>query len=89
MKAILKFTLTMAFMFTTVVGMAKGPKLYVIGAKNAQSLVFTLEKENNGAFIKFMDAKNNVIYAERIKDQKDYTKKFVGNMRYNTIFSFT
>ena len=76
MKAILKFTVAIAFMFTTVVSLAKEPKLYIVAGKDAKSLVFTLESQSDGTSIKFVDAKENLIYSERIADENGYTKRF-------------
>ncbi|MEK6154977.1 hypothetical protein WIW50_17030 [Flavobacteriaceae bacterium 3-367] len=76
MKAILKFTVVMAFMFTTVLSMAKEPKLYIAAGRDAKSLVFSMETQSDGTSIKFVDAKNNLIYSERIADANGYTKRF-------------
>lgn len=76
MKASLKFTIAVAFMFTTVVSLAKEPKLYIVAGKETKNLVFSMETQSDETSIKFVDAENNLIYSERIVDENGYTKRF-------------
>lgn len=76
MKTILKFTVAMAFMFTTIVGMANEPKLYLVADKDAKSLVFQLDTQSQKTSIKFVDTDDHLIYSENILDESNYTKKF-------------
>jgi len=75
MKTIMKFTAIVAFMLTTVVGMAKEPKLSIVSENDIKSLVFELDSQSKETTVQFMDANDRVIYSESISD-KVYIKKF-------------
>lgn len=76
MKTVLKFTVTMALMFITVVGMARDSKLSVVVEKTQKSLFFELEGQSSGTVIHFMDANKNSIYSETISASVNYARKF-------------
>ena len=75
MKTIMKFTAIVAFMLTTVVSMAKEPKLSIVSENDIKSLVFELDSQSKETMIQFKDANNRVIYSESISD-KNYIKRF-------------
>ena len=75
MKTIMKFTAIVAFMLTTVVGMAKEPKLSIVSENDIKSLVFELDSQSKETMIQFKDANNRVIYSESVSN-KAYIKKF-------------
>jgi len=75
MKALLKITTVVAFMFIAAISMAKEPKLILTAYSEAKMLVLELENVSNNTYIKFKDAQENVIYAESISDDL-YFKKF-------------
>ncbi len=75
MKTIMKFTAIVAFMLTTVVTMAKEPKLSIVSENDIKSLVFELDSQSKDTTVQFMDADDHVIYSESISD-KVYIKKF-------------
>lgn len=68
MKNILKITTVVAFMFATVAGMAREPKLNLLTAGKAKSVVLTMEASSVGVQIKMMDADLNVIYSEKMSE---------------------
>lgn len=68
MKNIVKFTTVVAFMFATVAGMAREPKLNLLSAGKAKSVVLTMEASAKGVQIKLMDADLNIIYAEKMSE---------------------
>ena len=74
MKNIVKFTTVIAFMFATVAGMAREPKVNLLTAGKAQSVVLTMEASAKGVQIKLMDAKFNVLYSEKMS-QGLFSKK--------------
>ena len=71
----MKFTAIVAFMLTTVVGMAKEPKLSIVSENDIKSLVFELDSQSKETMIQFKDANNRVIYSESVSN-KAYIKKF-------------
>jgi hypothetical protein len=75
MKTIMKFTAIVAFMLTTVVSMAKEPKLSIVSENDIKSLVFELDSQSKETTVQFMDANDRVMYSESILD-KVYIKKF-------------
>ncbi|MGB5666589.1 MAG: hypothetical protein WBM53_07065 [Maribacter sp.] len=75
MKTIMKFTAIVAFMFTTMVGLAKEPKLSIVSENDIKSLVFELDSQSKETLIQFMDANDEVLYSESI-DNEVYLKKF-------------
>jgi len=75
MKTIMKFIAIVAFMLTTVVSMAKEPKLSIVSENDIKSLVFELDSQSEETTVKFMDANDRIIYSESISD-KVYIKKF-------------
>ena len=74
MKNIVKITTVVAFMFATVVSMAREPKVNLLTAGKAQSVVLTMEASAKGVQIKLMDAKFNVLYSEKMS-QGLFSKK--------------
>ena len=87
MKAILKMTTVIAFMFIAAISMAKEPKLVLTAYSEAKMLVLELENVSSSTYIKFKDAQNNVIYAESVSNDL-YSKKFNLNSS-TTIFGVT
>ena len=75
MKTNLKFTTMIAFMFATVVGLAKEPKLSLMTEGQSKSLIVELDSKNNKTFLKILDENQNIIFSEKIATTS-YTKKF-------------
>lgn len=75
MKTKLKFTAMFAFMFATVVGMAKEPKLSLMGEGQSKSLIVELDSKSSKTFLKIIDKNQNIIFSEKIL-ATSYTKKF-------------
>lgn len=76
MKAILKSTAVIAFMFATVVSMAKETKSYSLVTVKAKNLIFRLDNVSDETTIKLLDSDSNVIYSEKLERQSDYAKNF-------------
>lgn len=76
MKKALKITAVLAFMLTTVVGMANEPKSYLVASSNAKSLIFKMDTQSKDARVKFVDSESNIIYSENISNIEMYVKKF-------------
>jgi hypothetical protein len=68
MKNLVKFTTVVAFMFATVAGMAREPKLNLLSEGKAKSVVLTMDASSKGVQVKLMDSDLNVIYAERMSE---------------------
>ncbi|CAG2533289.1 Por secretion system C-terminal sorting domain-containing protein [Maribacter dokdonensis] len=68
MKNLVKFTTVVAFMFATVAGMAREPKLNLLSAGKAKSVVLTMDASSNGVQVKLMDSDLNVIYSEKMTE---------------------
>ncbi|WP_405413624.1 hypothetical protein [Maribacter sp. Asnod1-A12] len=66
MKNLVKFTTVVAFMLATVAGMAREPKLNLLSAGKAKSVVLTMDASINGVQVKLMDSDLNVIYSEKM-----------------------
>ena len=75
MKTNLKFTAMIAFMFATVVGLAKEPKLSLMTEGQSKSLIVELDSKNKKTFLKILDENQNIIFSEKIATTS-YTKKF-------------
>ncbi len=75
MKTIMKFATIVAFMLTTVVSMAKEPKLNLVVNNETRSLVFVLDTQSEKTKIKFLDEQNNILYSDNVSDEM-YAKKF-------------
>ncbi len=75
MKALLKITTVVAFMFIAAISMAKEPKLILRAYSEAKTLVLELEDVSSNTYITLKDAQDNVIYAERVTNAL-YSKKF-------------
>ncbi|WP_298487256.1 hypothetical protein [uncultured Maribacter sp.] len=75
MKAFLKITTVVAFMFIAAISMAKEPKLILTAYSEAKTLVLELENASNNTYIKLKDNQGNVIYAESVSNDL-YSKKF-------------
>lgn len=68
MKNLVKFTTVLAFMFATVAGIAREPKLNLLSAGKAKSVVLTMDASSKGVQVKLMDADLNVIYSENMSE---------------------
>ena len=75
MKTIMKFTAIVAFILTTVVSMAKEPKLSIVSENDIKSLVFELDSQSKETLVQFMDANDKILYSESL-DNEVYLKKF-------------
>ncbi|MGB5203545.1 hypothetical protein [Eudoraea sp.] len=75
MKTNLKFTAMIAFMFITVVGLAKEPKVSLMTEGQSKSLIVALDSKNNKTILKIIDENQNIIFSEKIS-VNSYTKKF-------------
>ena len=75
MKTNLKFTAMIALMFTTVVGMAREPKLSLISNGESKSLVVELDTQHDKTFLKIIDEDQNIIFSEKVSETS-YSKKF-------------
>ena len=58
MKNLVKFTTVVAFMFATVAGMAREPKLNLLSVGKAKSVVLTMDASSKGVQVKLMDAED-------------------------------
>ncbi|WP_396633754.1 hypothetical protein [Maribacter sp. R86514] len=74
MKNLVKFTTVVAFMLATVAGMAREPKLNLLSAGKAKSVVLTMDASTNGVQVKLMDSDLNVIYSEKMTEGQ-FSKK--------------
>jgi hypothetical protein len=74
MKNLVKFTTVVAFMFATVAGMAREPKLNLLSVGKAKSVVLTMDASSKGVQVKLMDADLNVIYSEKMSEGQ-FSKK--------------
>ncbi|MEH6514340.1 hypothetical protein [Maribacter arcticus] len=74
MKNLVKFTTVVAFMFATVAGMAREPKLNLLSAGKAKSVVLTMDASIKGVQVKLMDSDLNVIYSEKMTEGQ-FSKK--------------
>lgn len=75
MKLNLKFTAMIALMFTTVVGMAREPKLSLMTNGQSKSLVVELDTQHDETFLKIIDEDQNIIFSEKVSESS-YSKKF-------------
>ena len=64
-----------ALMFTTVVGMAREPKLSLITNGESNSLVVELDAQHDKTFLKIIDEDQNIIFSEKVSETS-YSKKF-------------
>jgi len=87
MKTILKFTAVTALMFTTVVGLAKEPKLSLMTSDQKKSLIVELDSQYKESFLKIIDENQNIIFSEKISETA-YTKKFDLNKLENGSYLF-
>lgn len=74
MKNSVKFITVVALMFATAAGMAREPKVNLLTAGKAQSVVLTMEASAKGVQVALMDADLNIIYAEKMS-QGLFSKK--------------
>ncbi len=88
MKTIMKFAAIVAFMLTTVVSMAKEPKLNLVVNNETRSLVFVLDTQSEKTKIKFLDEQNNILYSDNVSDEM-YAKKFDLKKLENGNYFFT
>ncbi len=68
MKRIVKITTVVAFMFATVAGMAREPKLDVVALGNSKSVLMTLDAPGQTVKIQLLDSDSNSIYFEKISN---------------------
>ena len=87
MKKILRLTTVMAFMFATVVGMAKEPKFSLVSNEHAKGLIFKLDAQSNKTTLKFLDNEEHIIYRENFS-QGIHSKKIDLKLIENGIYSF-
>ena len=74
MKNLVKFTTVVAFMFATVAGMAREPKLNLLSVGKAKSVVLTMDASSKGVQVILKDADLNVIYSEKMSEGQ-FSKK--------------
>lgn len=74
MKNLVKFTSIVAFMFVTVIGIAREPKLNLLSTGKSKSVVLTMNASTNGVQVKLMDSDLNVIYSEKMTEGQ-FSKK--------------
>ena len=74
MKNLVKFTTVVAFMFATVAGMAREPKLNLLSVGKAKSVVLTMDASSKGVQVMLKDADLNVIYVEKMSEGQ-FSKK--------------
>lgn len=74
MKSIVKITTVIAFMFATVAGMAREPKLDVITLGSSKSVLLTLDASAQGVTVQLLDSDSNSIYFETLKNGR-FSKK--------------
>ena len=87
MKKILKLTTVMAFMFATVVGMAKEPNFSLVSNEHAKGLIFKLDAQSNKTTLKFLDKEEHIIYRENFSNGI-FSKKIDLKLIENGIYSF-
>ncbi len=87
MKLNLKFTAVIALMFTTVVGMAREPKLSLVTNGQSKSLVVELDTQHDKTFLKIIDEDQNIIFSEKVSETS-YSKKFDLNELENGSYYF-
>ena len=87
MKTNLKFTAMIAFMFTTVVGLAREPKLSLMTQGQSNSLIVELDAKHENAVLKIIDENQNIIFSEKISENS-YTRKFDLNELDNGSYYF-
>lgn len=78
MKTIVKITTVVAFMFATVAGMAREPKLDLVTLNNSKSILYTLDAPDQSVIVKLLDSDANRIYIEKLSKGR-FSKKL--NMR--------
>jgi hypothetical protein len=88
MKTILKFTAVTALMFTTVVGLAKEPKLSLMTTDHKKSLIVELDSQQKENLLKIIDENQNIIFSEKISATA-YMKKFDLNKLENGSYYFS
>jgi hypothetical protein len=74
MKTIVKITAVVAFMFATVAGMAREPKLDVVTLGNSKSVLLTLDAPDQSVTVRLLDSDSNSIYFERLSKGR-FSKK--------------
>jgi len=74
MKNLVKFTTVVAFMFATAAGMAREPKLNLLSAGKAKSVVLTMDASSKGVQVMLKDAELNLIYSETMSEGR-FSKK--------------
>jgi hypothetical protein len=76
MKAILKLTAMAALLLSSTLVMANDPGMYLTTVKEAKRLVLKLNKQTESSLLTLTDTNMHQIFAENIKEDEDYTKKF-------------
>lgn len=76
-----------ALMFTTVVGMAREPKLSLVTNGQSKSLVVELDTQHDETFLKIIDEDQNIIFSEKVSETS-YSKKFDLNELENGSYYF-
>jgi len=77
----------MAFMFATVVGMAKEPNFSLVSNEHAKGLIFKLDAQSNKTTLKFLDKEEHIIYRENFSNGI-FSKKIDLKLIENGIYSF-
>ncbi len=77
MKALLKITIVVAYMFIIAISIAKAkePKLVLKAYSEAKTLVLDLENVSSNTYITLKDSESNIIYSENVTKHL-YAKKF-------------
>ncbi|ASV31329.1 hypothetical protein [Maribacter cobaltidurans] len=68
MKNIVKITTLVAFMFATVAGMAREPKLDVTTLGDSKSILLTMDASSQGVTVQLLDSDSNSIYFEKMSN---------------------
>ena len=89
MKTILKFTIVVALMLSTVVSMASEPKMNLVANSIAKSLIFTLEEVTENMNIQIIDAYDNIIYSEKFTGDTLRKRFDLENLDSGTYYFFT
>ena len=68
MKTIVKITTLVAFMFATVAGMAREPKLDVTTLGDSKSVLLTMDASSQRVTVQLLDSDYNSIYFEKMSN---------------------
>ncbi|MGB3151984.1 MAG: hypothetical protein WBB27_15105 [Maribacter sp.] len=89
MKTILKFTTVVAFMLSTVVSMAREPKVNLIADSDTKSLVLTMENTSSDVDVKIMDEEAHIIYSGKLSNGSLSRKFDLQNLKEGIYFVST